>query len=281
MLKQRIVTALVLLAGLIPAMLASDPRVFSAVCILFVAAGGWEWGRMNQLSQGVSLVLAAIIALGCLAGMVIVSSSNVLGYIWIAASGIWLLGGAWLLSAGVQAWPRVPRMWRVMVGLFALWVCWLAIVQARTLGFNFLFSVLALVWIADIAAYFSGRALGGRFFSRKLAPSISPGKTWEGAIGGMLGVVLSAFVWRYLDQIVAMDSSSIYTLLAAHGWLFMVCASMLLSSMSVVGDLVESLFKRSAGLKDSSGLLPGHGGVLDRVDAVLPVMPLAMFMSML
>jgi phosphatidate cytidylyltransferase len=149
------------------------------------------------------------------------------------------------------------------------------------MGINFLFSVLVLVWVADIFAYFAGRSLGGRFFKRKLAPSISPGKTWEGAIGGMLGVVTCAFLWRSLDHSSSMNGSSLYTRLGDVHVSFMVLAVLFLAAMSVVGDLVESLFKRSAGVKDSSGLLPGHGGVLDRVDALLPILPLAMMLGTL
>ncbi len=281
MLKQRIVTALILLAGLVPAMLAPDTRVFAAVCVLFVAAGGWEWGRMNQSSHGASLGMAAFVALGCVVVMILNTVHSLLWFVWVVACGVWVLGGAWLLLAGVKAWPRVPQPLRLAIGVFALWVCWLAVVQARARGFNFLFSILALVWIADIFAYFTGKALGGKFFSQKLAPAISPGKTWEGAIGGLSGVLASAFVWRTMDQSGLVDSPSIYTLFYAHGWAFMALASLFLGSMSVVGDLVESLFKRSAGMKDSSGLLPGHGGVLDRIDAVLPVMPLAMLIASL
>ena len=153
--------------------------------------------------------------------------------------------------------------------------------QARTIGINFLFSVLVLVWVADIGAYFAGRAFGGRFFARKLAPSISPGKTWEGVCGGVLGVLLCAFAWRTWDAGGALAQASIYTRLGGQGIAFMVLAVLFLTMMSVVGDLVESLFKRSAGVKDSSNLLPGHGGVLDRVDALLPILPLAMVFATL
>ena len=161
----------------------------------------------------------------------------------------------------------------------ALWTAWLAVAHARAMGINFLFSVLVLVWVADIFAYFAGRTWGGKIFARKLAPSISPGKTWEGALGGMLGVIVLAFVWRWADTAYAVDSMSLYSRLWVRGAVVMVVAVVFMAAMSVVGDLVESLFKRSAGVKDSSGLLPGHGGVLDRVDALLPILPLALMLS--
>jgi phosphatidate cytidylyltransferase len=173
----------------------------------------------------------------------------------------------------------VPRLLRLAGGILALWGAWLAVSQARFIGINFLCSVLVLVWVADIFAYFAGRAFGGRFIVRKLAPSVSPGKTWEGAFGGLLGVVVCAFAWRWVDGAMPMDSPSIYSVLAGKSILLMVIAVVFMSAMSVVGDLVESLFKRSAGVKDSSGLLPGHGGVLDRVDALLPILPLAMMLG--
>jgi phosphatidate cytidylyltransferase len=143
---------------------------------------------------------------------------------------------------------------------------------------NFLLSVLVLVWAADVFAYFFGRALGGRIFAVKLAPTISPGKSWEGVFGGMLGVLGVSWLWTIFDQTHVPSSPSLYTLLWARGIGVALPALLFMSAMSVVGDLVESLVKRSAGMKDSSGLLPGHGGVLDRVDALLPTLPMAMML---
>ena len=151
--------------------------------------------------------------------------------------------------------------------------------RLRLIGIYFLLSVLALVWVADISAYFAGRALGGKWITRKLAPSVSPGKTWEGALGGAAGVLFMATGWVMWDKGVASASPGIYTAFASRGYIFLTVAALFLTAMSVVGDLVESLFKRAAGVKDSSRLLPGHGGVLDRIDALLPTLPLAMMLS--
>lgn len=282
MLKQRIITALVLLAILLPAVIYRVPEVFAVVALVLIAAAAWEWAKMNQCGQLVSLVTGGLCAGICLlswyGGVLYVP----LKMLWVLAGSAWVILGAWLLYCGVSVWAGVPRPLRLAGGVFALWVAWIAVVQARIMGVNFLFSVLVLVWVADIFAYFAGRALGGRFFARKLAPSISPGKTWEGAFGGMLGVVACAFVWRSLDSSSApLGAASLYTRLGEVSLAFMVLAVLFLASMSVVGDLVESLFKRSAGVKDSSGLLPGHGGVLDRVDALLPILPLAMMLTTL
>ncbi len=147
------------------------------------------------------------------------------------------------------------------------------------IGVNFLLSVLVLVWMADIAAYAAGRTFGLKFTKRKLAPAISPGKSWEGAWGGMAGVLALAVAWVMADRALQAAVPSLYSRLALSGWWLLVIAALFLAAMSVVGDLVESLIKRSAGVKDSSQLLPGHGGVLDRVDALLPTLPLAMMLA--
>jgi phosphatidate cytidylyltransferase len=190
----------------------------------------------------------------------------------------WVIAGAWALRSGVAAWQGFPPVLRLTGGVLLLWAAWLAVMQARVIGVNFLLSVLVLVWAADIGAYFSGRAFGGRIFSNKLAPSISPGKTWEGVMGGMVAVFLVALIWMALESHVVTQSVSIYTRLWMMGTPLLSVGLVFLVAMSVVGDLVESLFKRAAGVKDSSKLLPGHGGVLDRVDALLPTLPLAMML---
>ncbi len=281
MLKQRIITALVLLAILVPAIFYAPPVAFAMVAVVMIGAAAWEWGRLNQCGQGLSLALGALCAAMCLLSWFSGLAQSPLKMLWLVAGSAWVIVGAWLLHAGVKSWADVPKVVRLVGGVLALWVAWLAVAQARVIGINYLFSILVLVWVADIFAYFAGRSMGGRFFSRKLAPSISPGKTWEGACGGMLGVVVCAFVWRAVDASTGADVASIYTRLGQVHPAFMVLAVLFLAAMSVVGDLVESLFKRSAGVKDSSGLLPGHGGVLDRVDALLPILPLAMMLGTL
>jgi len=179
----------------------------------------------------------------------------------------------------VGGWSALPRGPRWLIGVVMLCLAWLAIAQARRVGINFLLSVLVLVWAADIFAYFAGRALGGRLTGgRKLAPAISPGKSWEGVWGGMLGVLAVAAVWIWADRTSAPDSASLYTQLHAAGLLPLLLGALFLAAMSVIGDLIESLVKRSAGMKDSSQLLPGHGGVLDRIDALLPTLPLALML---
>jgi len=278
MLKQRVLTALVLLMVLLPALFYAHPEPFFVFAGLFIAAAGWEWARMNGLTSNASLAAGGLCAAACVVMWASGILTEQLPRVWLLAGSVWVLAGAWILKAGVPAWAQVAVSVRLGLGLAALCLTWLAVAQARLLGTNFLLSVLALVWMADIGAYFSGRALGGRFTRSKLAASISPGKSWEGVWGGMLGVVLMAMVWRFADAASGAAVPSFYTLLGAKGLSFLVLAVVFMAAMSVVGDLVESLVKRSVGVKDSSALLPGHGGVLDRVDALLPTLPLAMML---
>lgn len=278
MLKQRVITALALLLVLIPAVLYPDARVFSALMLLVIAAAGWEWARMND-APAIGTLAGPVLCLGVCGGVWWSGFlQQTMVALWLTAGALWVLTGAWVLRTGVAAWSGHSRWLRLGLGWLALCLTWLAVVQARLVGVNFLMSVLALVWVADIGAYFSGRAFGGKFTRSKLAASISPGKSWEGVWGGMLGVVVLAFGWQYADAVNMAQVPSLYTVVGQHGWGLLLLVAVFLSLMSVVGDLVESLVKRSAGVKDSSGLLPGHGGVLDRIDALLPTLPLAMML---
>ena len=279
MLKQRILTAVVLLAILLPALFWPTPEPFAVVVLVLLAAGAWEWGRLNGLSQagalGAAAACLAVCGLSWAGGLV----DRPLPLLWLVAGSLWVLAGALMLRRGVAGWPQVPKALRVAGGIAALWLAWLAVAQARAIGVNFLLSIFVLVWVADIAAYFAGKAFGLKFTHNKLAPAISPGKSWEGVWGGMAGVLLLAIGWTLADTANGAHVASLYSRLASHGWWLLVLAALFLAAMSVVGDLVESLVKRSAGAKDSSRLLPGHGGVLDRVDALLPTLPLAMMLA--
>jgi len=282
MLKQRVITAVVLLTILLPALFYPSYVPFCAITLVLISAGGWEWGRLNGCSQLLSLLLGVACLLACLLSWYSGLLTQSLPWLWSAVGAAWVLAGGWLLRSGVKGWPQIPKSLRLVLGALAIWLAWLALAQARVVGVNFLLSVMVLVWTADIGAYFAGKAFGGRFTKTKLAASISPGKSWEGVWGGMLCVLLLALGWTWLDRSGATLIPSLYSsLLSRHGGAVMLLAVIFLSAMSVVGDLVESLVKRSAGAKDSSGLLPGHGGVLDRVDALLPALPLAMMLASL
>jgi phosphatidate cytidylyltransferase len=278
MLKQRVITAIVLLLALLPALFYPSPLPFAALALVLIAAGAWEWGRLNGCSQAVSLTVAAACVLICSLVWAMGWLDRAMPSVWMAAGASWVLAGGWLLRKGVPVWATIALRWRLGAGLLALCCAWMAVAQARIIGINFLLSILVLVWTADIAAYFAGKAFGGRWSRGKLAPAISPGKSWEGVWGGMAGVLVLALAWCWADQAWQVSAPSFYSHLAARGWWFLLLAVLFMAAMSVVGDLVESLIKRSAGVKDSSALLPGHGGVLDRVDALLPTLPLAMML---
>ena len=278
MLKQRVITALVLLALLLPALFAASPWPFMGLTVVLIAAGAWEWGRLNGMPLGLTWAGVLISLLACLAAEQSGWVQHTPPLVWLFAGAFWVLLGAWMVHRGVSAWSLWPRGLRWWGGVCLLVLAWLALAQAHQRGVNFLLSILVLVWAADVFAYFFGKAFGGRWIKTKLAARISPGKSWEGAFGGMLGVFLVAAAWLQIDQRWTLDSLSFYSLLFAKGWFVALPALLFMSAMSVVGDLVESLVKRSAGMKDSSGLLPGHGGVLDRVDALLPALPLAMML---
>lgn len=273
MLGQRIVTAVVLLVLLVAALSASSPWPFAWLTLALVCAAGWEWGRLNAAGPKGSWALALSVGVACWLSLQAGWAEQTPWWAWWLATAVWVFGGGVSLRAGPAGWPHLPAVARWMLGVVGLWAAWLAMSHARVVGLNFLLSIFCLVWVADIAAYFGGRAFG----RHKLAPSISPGKSWEGVWSGMAGVLLMAGAWVALEQRLGADSPSLYSRLGQElGVAGAAVAIVALAGISVVGDLVESLVKRAAGAKDSSRLLPGHGGVLDRVDALLPVFPIAL-----
>ena len=234
--------------------------------LLFLCGAGWEWGRLCGLGAVAALLMGAVVGASGLAWLLL-PAPPVLGAAWLGlATLLWITAvPAWLFYRDQV--PGGPVL--AALGWFMLLACWYAVWQARESGAAYLFLLLGVAWIADICAYFAGKAFG----RHKLAPAISPGKTWEGVAGGALGVqalmaacVLgAAAVPNYFGEL-----SSLRGPLAAAG------AAAALTAVSVVGDLFESLLKRRAGMKDSSALLPGHGGVLDRIDALPPTLPAAL-----
>lgn len=295
MLKQRVITALILVAILLPTLVAQAAWPFALLTLLFISAAGWEWSRLNEAPGARAVLLGAAVAgasvyaaqrfqLPLWAGEaapldphVHAAGHALLGFrtpafVWWGAALTWVVGGALALRFGPTHWRAIPEWLRRVLGLVLLVLAWMALVESKAQGLNHILSVFCLVWAADIGAYFGGRAFG----RRKLAPSISPGKSWEGVVAGALTVLLLAAAWLWADQHIGVDSPSLYSrLMWGLGWPGMVAALLALTGLSVMGDLFESLVKRQAGAKDSSQLLPGHGGVLDRVDALLPVLPVS------
>jgi len=214
---------------------------------LIVAGGAHEWARLCRLSVPSMYAVAVAAAFGALFWLGDAIARPVL----LAALVFWAVAVPLWLSRGVAAEHRIAL---VASGFFVLAPAGLALAALPPLQ---VLAVLVLVWIADTAAYFVGRAWG----RRKLAPSISPGKTWEGAAGGVFGALAYAIICGGFTGRVA--------------WLPLVVGAALLAVLSIVGDLFESAAKRQAGVKDSGALLPGHGGILDRIDSATATLPVA------
>ncbi|OVZ62171.1 hypothetical protein CDO44_04790 [Pigmentiphaga sp. NML080357] len=283
MLGQRIATAVVLLIVLVGVLSIADPLPFEILMAIFVGCALWEWWRLTLASRGaVARANAPAMAAGAALGLALAAwrwnsggadlSAGPGGafwhWLWIAVSLVWVFVLVpMLFRASAEAEPRNP--WLTALAPFALLAAWSALTAAFGRGVLFLLTLMALVWVADIAAYFVGRAVG----KRKLAPHISPGKTREGALGGIACAV--AFVLACA----AFPGTFGAALVARWGWAGALALAVVLAALSIAGDLFESLIKRRAGVKDSSSLLPGHGGVLDRIDALIPVLPLAVLLS--
>lgn len=282
MLKQRVITAIVLLAVLLGTLLAPHPFPLVLLFTLAASCALWEWLRLTLTHPGGVLPVAIAVILG--AGLLLLGQQwmsdtpalwavdargQINRFLLPAVSLVWIIVATAMVVRG-QSQTRSGSAWLSLFGVLAIIAVWAALVQlflAR--GAWFLVSLLALIWFADVAAYFCGK----RFGKRKLAPRVSPGKTWEGAIGG----VIAAAVWVCATTL---WPGSFGDALAQTWSVWVVfCIAVLLAALSIVGDLFESLLKRRAGFKDSSQLLPGHGGVYDRIDALLPVAPLALLLT--
>lgn len=278
MLKQRIITAVIMLAVLIGTLLAPTPWLLLVLLVLIAAAAAWEWLRLTLAPSvpAIPIIVAAILAPLLLAlsyrlfitaaspATVMVANGIHYGVIPVVAL-IWIFGAP---AAVVRANTQMRRhtLSLSVFGVLAVVALWYSLATLfMAYGAWFLISLMALIWFADSVAYFTGRALG----KHKLAPRISPGKTWEGAAGGIAG----ALIWMVLSN--TWPGSFADMLSQRWGMLVMLAIAAALAALSIVGDLFESLLKRRAGMKDSSQLLPGHGGVYDRIDALFPVVPVA------
>jgi len=270
MLATRVITAVVALVVLL-AMAFLAPAGLWALFMLAVAlVCCWEWSRMCGLGgTGRAAFLGISIATGGALWLLHASAAGgaflqlALVAFGIAAAFWVLVAPAWI-ARGLRPGPAVAAL----AGWIVIWPTWMAFVVLRAAGPWVLLAAAALVWVADIAAYFAGR----RFGRRKLAPAVSPGKTWEGVFGALAGVALYGVVLASIARSQTAPFTDVFT----PGLGVPAVAAMLgLALLSVVGDLFESWMKRGAGLKDSSALLPGHGGMLDRIDALTSTLPVA------
>jgi phosphatidate cytidylyltransferase len=266
-LKQRVVTAVVLLVLLVGA-LAWSALAFELVATVVVAAALGEWMQLVGWPRATAAVAAAVfgavlllvaLAAPAWAARMLLPLSALATIVWAAL--------ALLLMQSDAMDLRLPRAASTGLAVLMTTAAWLALVHFLLEGVVTLLSVLVIVWLADTAAYFAGRAFG----KRKLAPHISPGKTWAGVVGAVAAVLALALVARQAVPDAALLSNLLLANLGVAGAALLAVVVL----VSVVGDLFESLLKRQAGVKDSSHLLPGHGGVYDRVDALLPTLPLA------
>ena len=273
MLKTRVITALVLLALLLPSLFFLPQAYWALLVALFIGVAAWEWGGLLGFGQGATTAdrrgaghtlcrcfPADPVAIGAAAG-------GALGVPWVMAV-LWycrallvrshsVLAASEMETAAWLAWPadRYRRSLSDLAGTGPVAGC-----RTRCLAGD-----LATVWMADIAAYFSGKTFG----KHKLAPTISPGKTWEGAIGAGIGVVLYG---------IALRLGFSFEPVGLPLWVLGLLA---VTAISIMGDLYESMLKRQAGIKDSSNVLPGHGGVLDRIDSLTSTLPVVALLWLL
>lgn len=262
MLRTRIITALILAPVAIGGIFFLPPLGFAVFTGAVITLGAWEWANMAGVSHQGGRIVYALVTAVLLAALYPVSVTPVLwlALLWWALCFLLVRG----YPAGASLWGSLPA--RALMGLLVLVPAWVGLNYLRTGDFRFaqvdnnlwlILYVLCVVWVADIGAYFAGRAFG----RSKLAPRVSPGKSWAGVWGGLLAVgVFSVLVGQ----------------LASAGFadaLLLLLASLATGLVSVLGDLLESMIKRFRGIKDSSALLPGHGGIMDRIDSLTAAIP--------
>lgn len=258
----RALTAAGLLAAFLGALLLLERPWFGAVIGVVVAIGGYEWAKLSRFAPraAVAYGAAALLLYGLLAWTLhpLDAGDRPEAVLFAAMAAFWLvIAPLWLRHGMVQP----GRALLAAVGLIVLVPTGLA---ALTLSPRHLLLALGLIWISDTAAYLAGRAFG----RHRLAPSISPGKTWEGVAGGAAGTLIYAIIC-------ALPGAPLGGYVRGAAWMPYLAAVLLLCAVGIVGDLFESALKRQAGAKDSGRLLPGHGGVLDRIDSATATLPIA------
>lgn len=266
MLKTRIATALVLIAGLVAAVVFLSTAQFAILFGLVVLVASWEWANLSSLESKVVSSAYIISYLFLLPGLFLfldlhTTAPNVdlIQKILGVAVTFWCFALLW-----VQSYPSSAALWgkpivRVVMGYLVLIPTWVSFCYLKSLpqGVSMIFTLVALVSFSDTGAYFSGRQWG----NKKLAPNVSPGKSWVGFWGGLASASVLAFCLSFFAGV-----SQIH-------WLSFIIIGMATSLFSVLGDLLESMVKRHRGIKDSSQLLPGHGGILDRIDSLTAAAP--------
>ncbi len=262
MLKARILTVICVLPLFLTALFYLSSIFWMTLLLALAVIGSWEWSRLAKFSLSGSifyLVLTALIggeSLFILSRAVLTNPYTTV-FLWLYAATLvfWILGAPSLLKLNLPI--RDPTL-LVLTGWLLLLPTCLALYQLRAIDPLLLLGFMTVVWVSDTAAYFVGRALG----RHKFAPNISPGKTWEGVAGALIAVSIYALTWGYLA------GEKTQTML-------LVPLLLVLVVLGIIGDLFESLMKRQAGVKNSGDILPGHGGILDRIDALTSTLPVA------
>ena len=272
MLKTRVITALVLLAVLLPILFLLPAIYIGIFFLVALLAGAWEWSRLLAPDAKRSAYLYALFSLAIILFLLGMQNVSWQFSLLLLAVIFWFFIAPFILAKGMNLSLQKLRPFYVLLGFILLPATWFALVFLRELGLVFLLSSMALVWVADIGAYFVGKAFG----KRKLAVQISPGKSVEGAVGGLVLCYVYALACVFF---LPFESTLFGAWAIRFGWIPMFLMVTVLTVFSIFGDLFESQLKRLAGVKDSSHLLPGHGGVLDRVDALIPTMPIAALLA--
>jgi phosphatidate cytidylyltransferase len=261
MLKQRLLTAAVLIPLLLAAIFLLPNAAWRVVLLFPLAVAAHEWARLASYSRADEAIFLAALAAGIAAVWAMDGLAS--GHVRLSAAAQLVLAlsvGFWLVVVPCWLWlhVRLSNRWLLgAAGIAVLVPTWVAFAQLQRTPLLFLL-LLAVVWIADTAAYFFGHQFG----RHKLAPAISPGKTWEGVAGALATVTVYALILQYLPVM-------------EHDERLLVPIFVGMTAFSIAGDLLESWLKRGAGVKDSGTILPGHGGMLDRIDALTAAMPLA------
>ena len=258
MLKQRMITAIVLAPVVIACVFLLPIEGFATFFALVSIIGAWEWASLSDLKKTSYRLLYAAVVLAALCGGWWIFQHQYALFLILPALLLWCAAFLWIKQYPKQGlWAQQGA--RMLLGLLFLTAAWLSLLGLKALpaGNAWLLLILLVVWAADIGAYFSGKRWG----KNKLAPNVSPGKTREGMYGGLAAITITAIVF------------SLWNELAWSTAVYVVLLSVVVGVVSVMGDLFESLLKRHAGMKDSGTILPGHGGVLDRIDSILSAAP--------
>lgn len=262
MLKQRIMTALVLLPLVILAILYLPDPAFALLWAAVLNLAAWEWSVLSKLTSLISRITwLFMINLVLMLLWFSIDDRSITDTVILLAAGFWLLVVVALLFDITKRMTNLSPVAycsiSLLVGVFVIVPAWQALVLLHKSQPSSVLLVFCLVWAADTGAYFAGR----RFGKRKLAPSISPGKSWEGVIGGLLFSLVLVYVWSLMNGVSQTEQ------------LAFIIIAMIAVMVSVYGDLLESVFKRVSGIKDSGQILPGHGGIMDRLDSITAAGP--------